>query len=198
MSVLPSPGPARTRLLILIGLLAGATTIAVYQWNSANSTAISPAAPVSQMASNTSRAIAQATTPARPGTPRPVATVPEPLKLPDLERVPDEPATTRNPFRFGVKPPPPAPPAPPPPIYTPPPPPLPPPPPQVPLTLAGVMADPYGKNRAYLVDKTGAFFEAVEGQIVDGRYRVVAVGKDTAVVEFVDGSSRRTLRVGIK
>ena len=195
MSFLPPPGPARTRLLVLVVLLGGATALAVYQRYGPDSTAASPPAPVSQLASNSSGPIAQATTPARPGTPRPVATVPEPLRLPDLERVPDQPATARNPFRFGVRPPPPAPPAPAQPIFTPPPAPLPPPPPQVPLTLSGIMVlEPHAKNRAYLTDKSGAFFEAIEGQIVDGRYRVVAVGRDQVVVEFADGSGRRTLR----
>jgi hypothetical protein len=111
--------------------------------------------------------------------------------------VPDEPEAGRNPFRFGAKP------APPPPAYVPPPMPAPtpivqapPPPPQVPLKLTIVMDDPYGKKRAYLVDATGAMFQAVDGDIVDGRYRLVKVERTSAVVEFLDGTGRKTIYQG--
>ena len=108
--------------------------------------------------------------------------------------MPNEPEAGRNPFRFGVKyvPPPPAPPQP---VYTPPPyvPPPPPPPPEVKLTLKLVVDDYDGKKRAYLVDPTGAMFEGVDGQIIDGRYRLVKVERTSAIVEFRDGSGRKTL-----
>jgi hypothetical protein len=43
---------------------------------------------------------------------------------------------------------------------------------------------------------TGALFHAFEGDVVDGRYRVVKVGQESVVVSYVDGSGLRTLGLG--
>ena len=40
---------------------------------------------------------------------------------------------------------------------------------------------------------TGGLFHAFEGDIVDGRYRVVKVGTQSVVVSYVDGSGMRTV-----
>ena len=199
MNLLPPPGPGRTRLVVLIVLL-GVAAVGAYYMNYGGAAQPAPTAPP-RTASNLPGPIAEATSPIKPGPQKPTtsASAPEPLKLPDLERVPDEPVPGRNPFKFGVKYVAPTPT--PTPIFTPtlPPTPTPPPPPQVPLTLTGVMLlEPQQRNRAFLTDKHGGFHQAVAGQIIDGQYRVVAVGTSDAVVEFVDGSGRRTLRVGVK
>jgi hypothetical protein len=131
--------------------------------------------------------------------PKAEATMPQPLKLATMEQVPDEPTAGRNLFRFGVKPPPPPPPyvAPPPP--PPPAPPGPPPIPPIPLKLTLIVPDPYapGRNRAYLSDaKGGPVFEAFEGQVVDGRYKLLKVGTSSVVMSYLDGSGQRTITLG--
>jgi hypothetical protein len=194
MKFLPAAGPERTRLIVLIGLLAIAG-VAWYNMSGSPAPAPVPTTP-GRTAANT------------PATPRDTAgtkpasrqaakpTAPEALKLAELEKVPDEPEAGRNPFRFGAKP------APPPPALPPPlPPPVridppPPPPPQVPLKLTSVIDDPYGKKRAFLVDASGSMFQAVDGDIVDGRYRLVRVEKTSAMVEFLDGTGRKTIYLG--
>ena len=75
-------------------------------------------------------------------------------------------------------------------------PPPPPPPPQVPLKLEHVMDDPYGKRRAFLKDASGSMFQAIDGDIIDGRYRLVRVDKTSAIVEFYDGTGRKTIFLG--
>ncbi len=196
MKFLPAAGPERTRLTLLLALLGIAGAVWYYRMGAAD-----PVPLTTDGAGRTPPAVqTQPRDPGRGAAGRASAqkpTVPEPLKLAELEQVPDEPMAGRNPFRFGVKhvPPPPAPPPAPyvaPPVVTPPPPP----PPEVKLRLNGVMDDPYGKKRAVLTDPTGAMFVGVDGQTIDGRYRLVKVERTSAVVEFLDGTGRRTLFVG--
>jgi hypothetical protein len=87
--------------------------------------------------------------------------------------------------------------APPPP--PPPPPPVPQGPPPIPLKLTSIIPDPYvpGRSRAYLTDpKSGVVFEAVEGNIVDGRYKLIKVGQTSVVMSYLDGSGQRTINLG--
>lgn len=106
-------------------------------------------------------------------------------------------AGERNPFRFQPKAPPPPPPPPPqserPPTYGPPPVPVP------------TGPKPIGELIKFIgiVDtgtaKIGAFsdcrytFSGREGEIIEGRFRVVRIGVESAVLEYVDGSGRTTL-----
>jgi hypothetical protein len=122
--------------------------------------------------------------------------LPVPLNLSRVEQRDGAPAISRNLFRFGARPAPPLPPAPSRPMVIPPPP-TPAGPPPIPLRLTGLMADPYGRPRAYLKDPaSGAVFEVVEGQVVDGRYRVVKIGVQSVVVSYLDGSGQRTIPLG--
>jgi hypothetical protein len=74
-----------------------------------------------------------------------------------------------------------------------PPPPLPP--PLVPLKLTAIL--PQGGQRvAYLSDGQGSVFQGVEGDIVDGRYKLLKVAEKTVVVSFLDGSGQKTLIPG--
>ena len=196
MKMLPAAGPERTRLTVLFALLVAAGLAWYYMSGS------QPAVPVPTLPGRTAATVPPVprdTAGAKPGS-RQAAnkpTVPEALKLAELEKVPDEPEAGRNPFRFGAKPAPPPPSLPPPmptPVVIAPPPP--PPPPQVQLKLTTVIDDPYGKRRAYLVDPTGAMFQAVDGDIIDGRYRLVKVEKSSAIVEFYDGTGRKTIFLG--
>ncbi len=132
-----------------------------------------------------------------------------PLPVPEVVRLADLKAKTpfseagRDPFSFGARP---APPAPPPEAQPaasmPPPPPVvatvPQGPPPIALKLIGVTVPPgTGRPMVTLKDPvSGASFEASEGQIVDGRYRVVKVGERSVVLSYVDGTGMRTVSLG--
>ena len=110
---------------------------------------------------------------------------------------PEEGSSDRNPFRFQPK----AAPAPPPSAFKPPPvetapagPPPPPPIPPIPLKYMGSVEKPGGVKLAALSDCRAATFAAAEGEIVDGRYRVVKIGIESLMIEYVDGKGRQTLR----
>jgi hypothetical protein len=65
----------------------------------------------------------------------------------------------------------------------------------VPLKAVGFLVWPTGELATNLKDSTtGMQYTAFAGTIIDGKYRVVTVGRESAVVEFVDGTGRRTIR----
>lgn len=110
-------------------------------------------------------------------------------KAPDFDK--DE----RNPFRFQ---PPPAPPPPPKPVApivpvgpppTPPPPPIPP----IPLKFMGTVERP-GLTLAALTDCKGFSFAAREGEVIDGRYRLVKIQVESVILEYSNGTGRTTVR----
>ena len=181
MKLLPPPGPERRRQLIRLAIvLLGLVVVAWYQWPQA-----APVAPASNVPT---------------GSPAPsthALTLPEPVRLSDLEEVPSATEIGRDPFGFGVRPAPPPPSAPSVPIVDPVSnrPPVPEGPPPITLRLAGLIVPP-GTTRTMVTLKdpgTGGLFHAFEGDIVDGRYRVVKVGTQSVVVSYVDGSGMRTL-----
>jgi hypothetical protein len=183
MRPLPPPGPGRNRQLAGLGiLLAIFAGLAWYQ--------LRPPAAAHVATSNP-----------RVKTPETdVQKLPEPVKLAALESAPDGVDVGRNPFSFGTRPAPPPPPSPPV-IYTPPPPPPPPVPqgpPPITLKLTGMLVDPRsGRTMVTLRDpSSGTLFQAFEGDVVDGRYRVVKIGVESAIVSYVDGSGTRTLPLG--
>jgi hypothetical protein len=112
-------------------------------------------------------------------------------------------AAQRNLFRFKPPPPPPAPPpsarpitppTPPPPVPTGPPPPLPPPP--IPIKFLGVV-DVAGKSQrlAVLSDgRGGAPFSGKEGDIIEGRYRILRIGTESIEMAYLDGRGRQVIR----
>ena len=108
----------------------------------------------------------------------------------------------RNPFRFQPKPPPPPPPsegrapAPAPTVNAPPVPdvdPGPPPPPPIGNTIKfiGIVETSKGKIGAFTDCR--ATFPGREGEVIEGRYRVVRIGIESAVLEYPDGKGRATL-----
>ena len=105
----------------------------------------------------------------------------------------------RNPFRLGAEAPPPA--------ATPasvsgstpvPPanagPPLPPPPPPIPLKFIGSLTAATTGRIAVLSDGKFVYYGR-EGDIIDGRYRVVKIGEESLQIEYFDGRGRQTLRM---
>lgn len=109
----------------------------------------------------------------------------------------------RNPFRFRPPPPPPPPPVSskpagpaPPPVQAaqPPPPPLPP----ITVKFIGVFDLADGTKIANFTDCSVGRrqSQAREGGVVDGRYRLVKIGKESVIIEHLDGRGRTTLAVG--
>ncbi|HUF23102.1 MAG TPA: hypothetical protein VMN81_03160 [Vicinamibacterales bacterium] len=69
---------------------------------------------------------------------------------------------------------------------------LPPPPPPIPLRFVGLAETAKGKV-ASLSD--GKFvYNAREGDVIEGRWRIVKIGTESLVIERVDGTGRQTLR----
>ena len=82
-----------------------------------------------------------------------------------------------------VNPPPPGPPGPPPPA-------------PIPLRYIGYLDQPGAVPRvAVLSDGRGNVFNGKEGDIIEGRYRVLRVGTDSADLIYVDGRGRQTIRL---
>jgi hypothetical protein len=113
---------------------------------------------------------------------------------------PDAQSSDRNPFRFYVKPVPPPPKvempargAPPPPtesIGPPPPPPL----PAIPLKYIGLLEEKGGGKLAAFSDCRSTM-RGREGDIIAGQYRLVRIGNESVVMEYVDGRGRTTIRL---
>jgi hypothetical protein len=122
-----------------------------------------------------------------------------------LQEAPPEISTSgRNPFRFKPKAPPPPPSRPP----TPPPPPPstvaggdpsvpPPPPPPPPITLKfiGTVSSQSKVGKVAVLSDGKFVYYGREGDIIDGRYRVVRIGEESVQMEYVDGRGRQTIRL---
>ena len=72
----------------------------------------------------------------------------------------------------------------------------PPPPPPIPLRYIGYL-DRGGQapRIAVLSDGRGNVFNGKEGDIIEGRYRVLRIGTDSADLIYVDGRGRQTIRL---
>ncbi len=67
-------------------------------------------------------------------------------------------------------------------------------PPPIPLKFIGVVEAPGVGKIAALSD--GKFvYHGREGEIIDGRYRIVRIGVESIVVEYADGRGRQTIRL---
>jgi hypothetical protein len=71
----------------------------------------------------------------------------------------------------------------------------PPPPPRIPLKYIGDMTDPKnpGKRVAILSDTRGTYYGR-EGDVVEGRYRIVKIGVESIELAYLDGRGRQTIR----
>jgi hypothetical protein len=122
------------------------------------------------------------------------------VRLEKLKESPPEPSDVeRNPFRFQPRA------APPPSGFKPPstspgpnsglqpvtPPPQPTGPPPIPLKFFAVIDAPGGKI-AGLTDGRGVY-KGREGSTIEGRYRIVKIGVESIVMEYLDGSGRQTI-----
>jgi hypothetical protein len=173
------------RKTVLAGAIAAAALVGVFIWPGLNRTA--------ELAPGSSNRTGQG------GGPLPDVPVVD-LRLERLQAEHDELAEAdRNPFRFRPKPPPPPPPraavrpAPPPEAFTAPPP-GPPPVPAIPVKYMGITVS-RGQRVAHFTDTRGAVFSGKEGDIIEGRYRVLRVGMDSVELAYVDGRGRQTIRM---
>jgi len=126
-----------------------------------------------------------------------------PVRLDALTASREEPnQAKRNPFRFYQPPPPPPPPK----VFIPPPPEVtgpivprepagPPPPPPIPLKLLGIVERANGVKWAVLSDGKSAPQHGKEGDVIDGRYRIVKIGTESIELTYVDGRGRQTVRL---
>lgn len=73
-------------------------------------------------------------------------------------------------------------------------PPGPPPPPPIPLKFIGIIESPAAGRVAALSDGKRVFHGRA-GQIIDGRYRIVRIGVESIVLEYVDGGAQQTIRL---
>jgi hypothetical protein len=109
---------------------------------------------------------------------------------------------SRNPFRFKPKPPPPPPPRP---VVTEPkpdaarpvmpsvpsgPPPLPP----IPFKFIGIVTRENGEKWAVLTDGR-VTVHGKDGDIIDGRYKIVKIGLESIELTYADGRGRQTVRL---
>jgi len=128
------------------------------------------------------------------------------LEALDGER-PKPAATDRNLFRYKQKAPPPPPPSPRPTTTAPPTgqptqpvvsgPPQPPPPPPIALKFIGTIERPgqSGVKIAMLSDGRGTPFYGKEGEVVEGRYRILKIGVESIEIAYADGRGRQTIRL---
>lgn len=106
----------------------------------------------------------------------------------------------RNPFRFQARPaPPPRPAAAPAPVAPAPPPPravAPSGPPPIPLRFIGLVDAPTQAGRlAIMSDGRGNVFYGKEGDIIEGRFRVVRVSTESVELSYLDGGGRQMIRL---
>jgi hypothetical protein len=208
----PSAGARGNRPRPLLLILFGLVVIAAL-WMKLGGSAGSRAPssnPSRTPAQSQAAALAQHDAPQTSSKPRTTPVDPSSLDV-NLEALKGErpgPAETeRNPFRFRPKPPPPPPPVPvkppgptadvsglPP---TPPAPPPPPPPPPITVKLIGFVERGDGTRFAVFTDCTQGRqqSQAKEGGTIAGRYRLVRIQLNSAIVEHLDGRGRTTLPV---
>ena len=120
------------------------------------------------------------------------------VHLEELKRAgPGTAASDRNPFRFYVKPAPPPPPPPPRAVETtpavPPGPIVPPGPPPIPLKYIGSLTLD-GRVKVAAFSDCRMTMRGREGEIIAGQYRLVRIGEESVVMEYVDGRGRTTIR----
>jgi hypothetical protein len=182
---------------VLLGAIL-AVLAAVLYWNSTRAET-TPEQFSAAMAQRTPGAAATpGAQPASGARPRPSGPVQIPaVDLASLDRAQPEPADSgRDPFRFesarppasgrGGAAPPPARPA------VPALPQEPPGPPPIPLKFIGIAKQGEGRMYAVLRDERGIYYGA-EGDVVEGRYRVLRVSADVVELSYVDGRGRVSL-----
>lgn len=175
--------PERRRLIVLLSLLAILVAVAGYRWFGPETAATA-----------TARATGRA---ARGGRTATSVTAPD-VHLQALQEQRPQPEPERNLFRFKPKAPPPRPPvvAPPPPVAAAPSGP-PPPPPLAPITMRfiGLVEAPEHAQKIAILSDGRGIYQGREGDIIEGRYRIVRIGVESVEMAYLDGRGRQTIRL---
>jgi hypothetical protein len=175
---------------VLLVALAIAVAVLVVWWTTSGKSAAPVAAPSKPRVA------------ARPQTAAPESEDMK-VRLDELKR--SRPAaeggSNRNPFRF-YTPPPPPPPAPGPAAKPapaaaegPPVPAGPPPPPPIPLKYIGLIEGVPGQGKVAAFSDCRTTMHGREGEIIGGQYRLVRIGVESVVLEYLDGRGRTTIRM---
>ena len=176
--------PEGRRLLGLVALLGLLLTVAGYRW-------FGPEAATTGAA----RATGRATPGGRTAT---SVTAPD-VQLQALQEQRPQPQPERNLFRFKPKAPPPAPraAAPPPVVAVPSGPPPPPPPPLAPIAMRfiGLVEAPEHAQKIAILSDGRGIYQGREGDIIEGRYRIMRIGVESVEMAYLDGRGRQTIRL---
>ena len=179
--------PADRRTKLALAALAVVAAIGAWTWFGPGS------APAPQASANAPR---QSGTGAAAALPKAEAMT---VKLAALEGKRAEPSgSARNPFEFGARP-----------VEAPAadpareavlapsipaPPPGPPPPPPIALKFIGTVEKADGLKLAVLTDGRTPLY-GKEGDIIDGRYRILSIGTESLDIAYADGRGRQTIRL---
>lgn len=174
--------PERRRLIALVALLGLLLTVAGYRW-------FGPEAATTGAARTTGRAT-------RGGQTATPVTAPD-VQLQALREQRPQPQPERNLFRFKPKAPPPAPRvAAPAPVVAvpsgPPPPPL-----LAPIAMRfiGLVEAPEHAQKIAILSDGRGIYQGREGDIIEGRYRIMRIGVESVEMAYLDGRGRQTIRL---
>jgi hypothetical protein len=67
--------------------------------------------------------------------------------------------------------------------------------PPIPFKFIGLVEGAAGTRIAVLSDSRGLVVHGGEGAIIDGRFRILAIGAETVDIAYADGRGRQTLRL---
>lgn len=70
-----------------------------------------------------------------------------------------------------------------------------PPPPPITLKFIGLLSEGAPARRIAVLSDGRFVFQGREGDIIEGRYRVVRIGEESVQLEYVDGRGRQTIRL---
>ncbi len=174
--------PERRRLFALIALLTVFVAVAGYRW-------LSPAS----VATRAARATARTTPGGRTAT---SVTAPD-VHLQALQDPRPGPQPERNLFRFKPKAPPPPPAVVAAPMVVAVPSGPPPPPPLAPITMRfiGLVEAPEHAQKIAILSDGRGIYQGREGDIIEGRYRIVRIGVESVEMVYLDGRGRQTIRL---
>ncbi len=183
------------RLIALLALIVALAAVVIYQWRRAGDTR--------GAAGSTAASTAAAASARRSRGPSTSAVPAVRLEAVEAARAqPAPPAAERNPFQFQPKLA-----APPPPVIARPgtpgsgvdaagnPVPAPPPPPPIPVKFIGIVQAPNQKLAVLSDNTTRDVFYGREGDVIDGRYRILRIGVESIEMAYLDGRGRQTIRL---
>ena len=193
----------RTRQVVLLALVLALAIVLYRLWPGTSATPAGASNKNGGAPAPGPRSSAPATQVARGATAPSGVSAPD-VRLEELDGEWPKPGNVdRNLFRFKPKAPPPPPPLPPRPTQpvvpvNPVPTGPPPPPPLAPIALKfiGIIESPTSARKiAVLSDGRNPPFQGVEGDIIEGRYRILKIGVESVEIAYADGRGRQTIRL---